>query len=1273
MPHPEIVTASDLNEYADTLESQSVIPELVYHLVDQANPTLCRIPYGAQVNQPGWDGKVQIAARYRSYIPAGTSYWEMTTSRNPQTEATSNLRKRSRALSPEARADATFIFVTPRTAATGGWSEPRQSRWIADAKSRYNWRDVRVLDANQLATWLQGLPALGRWLAAATGRLPSAGSILTPLEYWNEHVPLADGGEKQVQLPPRLFLADRDRASDALRRLLSSETQRLLLLAESEYDVDDFVAAYLQSVSDEQRDHHAHHCLFVRDIDAWQSLCEAPTRHVLVGSPRLGLDEDNQTFLTLATTKGHAVIVPLCGRWPAGDENIVRLHNPSQATVEAVLRDAGLPTARCRELAQDSGGQLAALRRSLLGLGSRPPYATWSNAAELAQAGLIGRWNAGNLDDRSVIETVVDRGYSDWISPLRSAALRPESPIVQHNEIWRFAVRSEAWSALGRHISDDDLNRFRGVAVSLLSEDHPKFDLPRDQRYAAAIYDKVPKHSDQIRAGIAESIALLGSRSQFLSSCSQHRPADTARRIVHLLLADAQWTRWASLGPHLPLMAEGAPEQFLAAVESDLSRRPESPLGTLLKDDSQDSGFLNTYESAGLLWALETLAWSPDYLSRVAVILATMASMDPGSRWVNGPENTLRTIFLPWCPQTSADDAQKTGAIKAVMREQEEIAWKLLVNLLPHGQGFSTGSRQPTWRPWVPRDWTGRVRVDDYQRTVAAYFDLAVLSAGLHPTRLRTLVERLPELPSALRTSFLSRLESDDLCSLSERDRFQVWEELDAVLRRHRRFHTAHWALPEAELLPFVAAAKALRVESPVLKARWLFPRSPVEATDGQDSMAQQMERLEEQRRGALRDVIQSGGIKAVFALATEVPTPGPVGDTLAHVATDREDAEIIASYLTGISESEHVMLSRYVWQRFALQGWPWAQSLGFSRWSREERAKFLALLPFQEAVWSQLPKHLEDGSEHLYWERVNQNPYFVQDDMSVPIREFIKCGRFGAAVACINSTVSDSRFNSDLASFVLLALLDAQETTDDVDGAAIVDIIVHLQECPGFDQAALWKIEWAYLGLLGIGSPGSPSTLETALASDPGFFISVLELVFKKGTEQRETNTGDTTERDHSRARNAFQLLESWRRPPGMSTQEEGDSPTLRDWAERARQAAQEKDLSDVSDRYIGKVLVHALNPSDDNWVPEQVAELLNAEAMGKCRDGFFSGLLGQRGVFAMTGGREEKELAADFRLKATRLDRQGYARLAGTVREVAEHYSAQSEQFAADETAGE
>ena len=61
MEHTHIVQAADLSRYADTRDSQGVIPELVYLLIRQSTPnaTACRIPYGDAVNQPGLDGIVE--------------------------------------------------------------------------------------------------------------------------------------------------------------------------------------------------------------------------------------------------------------------------------------------------------------------------------------------------------------------------------------------------------------------------------------------------------------------------------------------------------------------------------------------------------------------------------------------------------------------------------------------------------------------------------------------------------------------------------------------------------------------------------------------------------------------------------------------------------------------------------------------------------------------------------------------------------------------------------------------------------------------------------------------------------------------------------------------------------------------------------------------------------------------------------------------------------------------------------------------------------------
>ena len=55
MEHTQIVTALELEGYAELRDSEAVIPELVWLLVNESVPDLisCRIPYGDAVNQPG--------------------------------------------------------------------------------------------------------------------------------------------------------------------------------------------------------------------------------------------------------------------------------------------------------------------------------------------------------------------------------------------------------------------------------------------------------------------------------------------------------------------------------------------------------------------------------------------------------------------------------------------------------------------------------------------------------------------------------------------------------------------------------------------------------------------------------------------------------------------------------------------------------------------------------------------------------------------------------------------------------------------------------------------------------------------------------------------------------------------------------------------------------------------------------------------------------------------------------------------------------------------
>ena len=64
---------------------------------------------------------------------------------------------------------------------------------------------------------------------------------------------------------------------------------------------------------------------------------------------------------------------------------------------------------------------------------------------------------------------------------------------------------------------------------------------------------------------------------------------------------------------------------------------------------------------------------------------------------------------------------------------------------------------------------------------------------------------------------------SDSIINLPEEKRDLVWEKLDEIVRRHRKFSDTNWALPEEELCKIENLAHSLAPSSPEIKYRYLF------------------------------------------------------------------------------------------------------------------------------------------------------------------------------------------------------------------------------------------------------------------------------------------------------------------------------------------------------------------------------------------------------------------------------------------------------------------
>jgi hypothetical protein len=112
----------------------------------------------------------------------------------------------------------------------------------------------------------------------------------------------------------------------------------------------------------------------------------------------------------------------------------------------------------------------------------------------------------------------------------------------------------------------------------------------------------------------------------------------------------------------------------------------------------EDGGLMGGEHHSNLLWALEILAWSPQYIARACRVLARLATLDPGGQYANRPKSSLRSIFLLWHPQTNATLTERVRVLDRIRESEPSAAWNLMLSILPRGYDTAHPTPKPRWR-----------------------------------------------------------------------------------------------------------------------------------------------------------------------------------------------------------------------------------------------------------------------------------------------------------------------------------------------------------------------------------------------------------------------------------------------------------------------------------------------------------------------------------------------------------------------------------------------
>lgn len=1221
------ITAGDIKNWITGKQRNcaEVLPELIRRLIFATATTVEEInfPSGDSVATSGWDGylKTPVAS---PMFPTGTSVWEIGTETSPGKKAEEDYVKRTANPLGFVQSDTSYVFVTPRS-----W--PGRVKWQNDKRALGVWKDVRVIGVDALEQWLELAPAVALWLGRKIKGLSDG--IRDIESFWEEWSVATD-----PKMTTEIVLGGRSSDMERIHKWIEGKASILEVRGDSPDEPFAFLYSSIMNLPEDARTRALSRCILVENIQQLRSCASTFQSPLIIVAP-----SECREAAGYAVEKGHHVFLSADSRAIDFRSNLMELSRPRREVIEKGLHAGGLTETEAQKLARDFGRSIPVLRRHLFRSSAKTP--TWADgvsANTLIPLLLVGAWNENKEGDQEIITLLSGMSYQKYIEALRPLLTIEDSPIRNVGSIWMLKSPLDAWFMLSPHLSDEHLKTFKNTITPILSGVDPKYELDADKRWMASIYGKSNSHSEWIRTGLVESLVLIAVHTNRpIGSISGELFAkDVVREILEKLTT---WEAWSSVKDITPLLAEAAPEIFMESVEKAITTNP-AMFEDLMADDGTTFG---ECRHSGLLWALESLAWSSDYLSKALNILLILSKIDKGGRWSNRPISSLKDVFMPALPQTHATPIQRLEAFDLLVEKDSSLVWKF-------AQGYYTGgSISEAHRfKWRETGGTRRGLESENISTHQEYIDglLPKLSdLACKKENITASVEEFLRFPVDIKEKIINALETEEVSSFSKDDQIKIANSLRDDL---------NWINSYGE--------KELRSEVPRLykiyekfqpvnlleRHGWLlnnpWPRLPQgepKEYDGKDSA------IKEEQEKAGREVLSHVPLEEILTFAGNIQYVGLLGQILGKsIANDKEDSKVLDFLIANIATSSS-LIRGYSIGRIEKVGKGWvAQQIKRLKKGGKLSAEVSSLLYLGQEeggeTWFEVESSGKDV-EDAYWKlasgysRADKN-----EDAPMAVEKLLNANRPDQALQIAGGN------NAMIPSILLQRLLQDLVTGEDkkvrnrtMEEYYLGNVFEQLYKQDDIPLEELAKLEWPYAALFDDIQRyvTFPTALHRVLKKDPLFFAQLISFIYKKDGATEVSNEEDLDEEIlRRRASVAKDILHSWRVLPGVKDDGTVDEKELTEWVAEAQKKSVEAQYVVGCDIEIGFMLAHYPAESDGTWpcIPvRNLVEKLNNKVID---DHIQNEIYNSRGVVTKSigaGGIQERGLADQYKQMAEKV----------------------------------
>lgn len=1242
------INATDLSQWGERRDGQSGMPELISRLIyaTVGADAEIRFPSDESIQFPGWDGVCVVAAG-APFIPAGASVWEIGAQRNAiRAKAEEDFTKRTSDPLGRKPDETAFVFVTPQRF-------PSKEAWTSEKRALGVWRDVVVIDADDLVHWLERAPAVAQWLAVRIGRRPEG--LRNMEEVWAEWIRATE-----TPLTPDVVLVGRDVEQKSVLQWLRNPPEVIAIQAEAPDEAMAFLYASASPLPEPFRLAYWSRCVVADSPDIARRLIGLGTPLIVVvtepepGLARQLVDDGHHVF---AVFGANATMVG----------GLQALPRPWRYDLERALSAAGVAEVDAHRWAHLSGRSITVLRRLMP---AAPQFRTeWARTAspDLIAAMFAGAWVDHNPVDQEIVSELAGRPYAEVSAGLARLA-ELGGPLVRAGSVWKVVSLLDLWTQIAGQVSSDQFDRFENAFERVMGSINPRFDRAPKSPYYEEPGEFGEEPSPVLRRGLTEAmiaLAVYPDRAQPAAGV-----ADRPDRAVKRLLGDAPAGLWWSLSNDYQYLAEAAPTAFLDALEDGLEGTEPAVLSLFRSDE----GFLHPTEYLShLLWALEMLARSPEYLTRAALLLARLDAVDPGGKWGNRPGASLRRIFVTWSPQTYASPEQRLRVIDRVLQTVPSAGWKLLLNLAPKSHDVSEPSSKPSWRDFTP-DVPETVTWQTVGTAAREIGQRLLIAAGDDVGRWRKLIKLWGSFDPEWRKQAITKLGELAASPLEPEDAEALRDTLRGFLHQHRAFADAEWAATETELAPLDDLLDRLEPKRAEDRVRWLFKAGAGSRRPGISWQDQQAE-LEADQSKAADDLVAELDVEGIFAFAQTTTLHSALGLALSRSAasaelkrallhrglrsTDTAEAGLGIGLFYGLREQDAG--DKDIWTRDR-----WREAID-EDWGETAEERIVDALTPSAAVWADVAARSRTLSI-AYWKAISIFRLPDDADVATVVDHMIEANRSREAVAWLGNIIG-SKPDGQILIRTLRAAAESDERLEGNDatmfGYYVGLILDRLDEDPDVTEQDIVGLEWIYFQALR-HSQRPPRTIQRALARDPELFTYLIRLIYLPAKDSGVVEDApENPERTADLASQAYDVLHEWSRVPGSDDQGLIDASALEDWVKVVRKTLHEAGRGDIGDSKIGDILSAARRTADEPWPPQPVREIIEMVRSRHLESGFEIGVYNRRGVTTRMphdGGGQERDLAARYRADAEAL-RFDWPRTAACLERIASTYDHDAE----------